>query len=196
MFVVVFGTVVAVMAVAVVVLAVVVSVMMLVGLGLVSRECFLVRAGRQVLLQFPWENWRHQDVRQRSFQDFGGYFHHLGYRQDLTPGFRQGFAQNQHSNFLQGFHAALAESFDRVNSVAVAVVGPAVVVLVVVAVEVVAGVAVVVVVFAAVAAAVVAVVAVVAFFAFAMVPGGCLNQGSLSHHHCHRRRSQAPHHLP
>lgn len=82
------------------------------------------------------------------------------------------------------------------NSVAVAVVGPAVVVLVVVAVEVVAGVAVVVVVFAAVAAAVVAVVAVVAFFAFAMVPGGCLNQGSLSHHHCHRRRSQAPHHLP
>lgn len=77
------------------------------------------------------------------------------------------FGQKPPPSFLQGFHHTLAESFDRVNLVAVAVFGAVVVVVILVAF---AGfVVVVVAVVAAVAAAVAVVVAVVALFPLAMV---------------------------
>lgn len=78
------------------------------------------------------------------------------------------FGQKHHPSSLQGFHHTLAESFDRVNLVAVAVFGAVVVVVILVAF---AGfvVVVVAVVAAAAAAAVAVVVAVVALFPLAMV---------------------------
>lgn len=129
-------------------------------------------------------------------QHFGWYFLDFRFHQDWAlcwyQGFHQRLTQKHHPNFLQGFHQVVAESFGRVNSVAVAVARPMVVVVVAVALaEVAEEVA-----FVVVAAAVVAVVVVVALFAFAMCSEGCLlNWGPLDRYHCHPAKSQAQRHL-